>query len=147
MLSGKEGAGTTVGAAVKLSGTLKDAADITVYGTVEGEVVCEQNVVVGETAKIIGPLTAKIVTVAGQVRGSIVAFEKLEILPSGKISGSITTDNLIIQSGAIFNGKCTMPASKEKEKTESKVEKETEKPIEPEKDEASGKTQKEYELE
>lgn len=118
MLNAKEGTGTTVGATVKLTGTLRDASDITILGTVEGEVISDNNVIIGETAKIAGPVTAKTISVSGYVRGSVVAFEKLEILSSGKIQGSINTDNLVIQSGAIFNGKSSMPASKEKVKEE-----------------------------
>lgn len=114
MLS-KSSSGTVVGSNVKLTGTLQDIDNITIYGRVEGEVISEQNVFVGQTAVIKGPITAKVVTVTGKVRGNINASEKLEILHGGKVYGGITTLDLIINSGAIFVGKSTMRAKEEKE--------------------------------
>lgn len=102
------GPGTVVGANVKLTGVLKDFNEITVHGQVDGEVISEKNVLVAETASIKGPVSAKTVIVAGRVTGAINALEKLEILPTGKVSGSISTRDLIIRSGAFFNGKSTM---------------------------------------
>lgn len=116
------GPGTVVGANVKLTGVLKDVNDITVHGAVDGEVSSEKNVLVAETASIKGPVSAEIVTVAGKVSGSIDAWKKLEILPTGKVHGSITTEELIIRSGAIFNGKSKMSKDLKKETADVKTE-------------------------
>lgn len=126
-----DGPGTIVGANVKLTGTLKDANDITVHGRVDGEVISDRNVQIGETATVKGPVSADVVTVAGVVKGGVVAKSKLEVLPSGKINGSIETKELIIRAGAKFNGKCVMPEGEEEirageeEKVEEKNEEET----------------------
>ena len=127
MTAKPEEAGTIVGASVHLTGSLKDNLDIVVYGSVEGEVESEQNITVGESAKIKGPVTAKVVIVSGTVRGQVTAHEKLEIMPGGKVSGNINTSDLVIHSGAIFNGKASMGKEKEEEAEEkvSKEEKET----------------------
>lgn len=106
------GPGTIVGANVKLSGVLKDTNDITVHGVVEGEVISDQNVVISESAKVHGPVSAKNITVSGYVDGSVTASEKLEILQAGKVFGSITVKELVIHSGAVFVGKSTMPDHK-----------------------------------
>lgn len=118
MTAKPEETGTIVGASVHLTGSLKDSLDIVVYGSVEGEVESEQNIVVGESAKIKGPVTAKVVTVSGTVRGQVTAHEKLEIMPGGKVSGNIVTSDLVIHSGAIFNGKASMGKEKEEEAEE-----------------------------
>jgi cytoskeletal protein CcmA (bactofilin family) len=103
------GPGTVVGTNVTLTGTLKDMGDVAIHGTVEGEIISERSIVVGETANIKGPVSGQIITLAGTVRGSIDAGQKLEIMPTGKVFGSISTRELIIRSGAIFVGKSTMP--------------------------------------
>ncbi len=103
------GPGTIVGANVTLTGTLKDMGDVAIHGKIEGEVISERSIVVGETAEIKGPISGQVITLAGVVRGSIDAGQKLEILPTGKVFGSISTRELIIRSGAIFVGKSTMP--------------------------------------
>lgn len=104
------GPGTVVGANVKLTGTISDVNDITVHGSVEGEVASDKTVIIAETASVKGPVSAQMVSISGRVNGSVTAHQKLELLPSAKINGGITTKELIIKSGASFNGKCTMPA-------------------------------------
>lgn len=102
------GPGTTVGVNVALTGTLKDQNDISIFGMVEGEVISDKLVVVGETAQIKGPIKGKVVTVAGTVRGEIEASEKLELLATGKVYGGIATRDLIVHSGAFLVGKSSM---------------------------------------
>lgn len=116
MIGNQKGPGTVVGANVKLQGTLRDTADIVVHGQVDGEVVSEQNVTVAETGVIKGPVTAAIISLSGTVRGAATAREKLEIMPSGKLHGSLVTKNLIIHSGAAFNGKSTMEGAESADK-------------------------------
>lgn len=105
---GQDGPGTIVGANVRLSGTLKDSNDITIYGSVEGEVVSDKNVAVEKNAQIKGPVTAQTIIVAGKIQGEVKALERLEILETGKVSGSVTAKDLVIKSGATFNGKSKM---------------------------------------
>ena len=107
------GPGTTVGVNVALSGTLKDQNDISVFGMVEGEVISEKSVTIGQTAQVKGPVKGELVTIAGVVRGAISASEKLELLETGKVFGSISTKNLVIHSGGIFVGKSEMPTGEE----------------------------------
>lgn len=120
-LSGQDnGIGTVVGGNVRLQGTLKDSNDITVHGTVEGEVISSKSIQVTETAVIKGPVIGEVVTVAGSVKGSIEAKNKLEIVQSGKVTGSISAGILIIHAGAQFNGKSAMIGEKsEKEEEKS----------------------------
>jgi len=110
---GNNGPGTTVGVNVALSGTLKDQNDIAVYGMVEGEVISDKAVVIGQSAQVKGPIRGQVVTVSGVVRGSIDAGEKLEILETGKVFGSIDAKDLVVHSGATLVGKCSMPTSEE----------------------------------
>lgn len=116
------GPGTVVGVNVALSGTLKDQNDIAVYGMVDGEVVSEKTVTIGQSAQVKGPIRGKIITIAGVVRGSIDASEKLEVLETGKIFGSVTTKDFVVRSGAQITGKVTMGLDDETvaEQTEEK---------------------------
>lgn|SRR3989338_5276480 len=100
--------GTVVGANVKLTGTISDVNDIVIHGTVEGEVISDKTVTITETASVKGPITAQMVSVSGKVNGGVTAHQKLELLPTADVSGSISTRELIIKSGAMFNGKSAM---------------------------------------
>lgn len=121
----QNGPGTVVGVNVALSGTLKDANDIVVYGMVDGEVVSEKSVTVGETAQVKGPVRGAIVTVAGTVRGAIDAAERMELLETGRVYGSIATKDLVIRSGALLAGKVTMAGSEETAEDVAQAEPET----------------------
>lgn len=103
--------GTIVGANVKLTGTIKDAQPIIVYGSVDGEVTSDETITIAEGSNVKGPVNAKKVIISGRAKGPVTATEKLEINASGKLDGSINTKDLIINSGANFNGKCTMSAA------------------------------------
>ena len=106
--------GTIVGSNVKLTGVLKDINDIIIHGKVEGEIESQKSVVISENASAKGPITADQIIISGSVNGSVTAHTKFELLPGGNVSGSITTKDLVIQSGALFNGKCIMIAGNEK---------------------------------
>lgn len=99
---------TIFGLGVKLTGTLKDSGPITIHGQVQGEVSSDQSIYIGAKAFVEGPLMAQTIIIAGRVEGEIKAAETLEINSTGRVSGSIQTANLIIQPGAVFNGKCSM---------------------------------------
>lgn len=119
------GPGTVVGANVRLNGVIKDVNDIAVHGHVEGEVISDKNVLIGETAVVKGPISGQIVTVSGTIRGSVEAHIKLELLPTARLYGGITTKELIIRSGALFNGKSAMTADEKGEEEKDSKSKET----------------------
>jgi len=108
--------GTIVGSSVHLTGVIKDSSDITIFGSVEGEVSSEQKVIIEESAHVKGPIHAAEIIVSGSINGTISAKGKIELNPSGSVKGNIDATELLIHSGAIFIGKCTMP-----EKADSKV--------------------------
>lgn len=99
---------TIIGINVVLKGNIKNKGSIQINGTVEGEVRSEENVMIGETAHVKGPVSAKTVEVSGTVSGLVEATEKLEVNPMGKIVGDINAKTLVIKQGAVFVGKSTM---------------------------------------
>lgn len=104
--------GTIVGSSVHLTGSIKDSSDIVIFGSVDGEVVSDQKIVIEESARVKGPVTGREIMVSGIVSGTITAKERLELTPTGSIKGNIDTSTLLIHSGATFIGKCNMPDKK-----------------------------------
>lgn len=104
--------GTIVGSSVHLTGSIKDSSDIVIFGSVDGEVVSDQKIVVEESARVKGPITGREVMVSGTISGTVIAKERLELTPTGSIKGNIDTNALLIHSGATFIGKCSMPDKK-----------------------------------
>lgn len=132
---------TVIGINVSLKGNLHNKGSIQVNGSVEGEVRSEENVLIGETAKIKGPVIAKKVEISGEVKGVVEATEKLEINPTGKVFGDIIAKLLTIKEGAIFVGNSSMSAASapvEEKVVDASDEKIEEKNLEPEKTDKMG---------
>jgi cytoskeletal protein CcmA (bactofilin family) len=99
---------TIVGAQVELTGSLHNQGSIQIHGKIKGDVVSSASVLVGETAVVTGPITAKMVEVAGQVHGSITAEQHIELQSKSMVKGDITTKQLSIKPGAVFIGSSSM---------------------------------------
>jgi len=111
---------TIIGINVTLKGNLYNKGAIEVNGNVEGEIKSDENIIIGETAMIKGPVVAKKIEISGEVRGLVEASEKLELNATSKVIGDINTKSLIIKEGATFVGKSLMngtasPAAETKE--------------------------------
>jgi cytoskeletal protein CcmA (bactofilin family) len=101
---------TIVGAQVELKGSLHNQGSIHIHGKVTGDIVSNATVVVGETAVVNGPITAKQVDISGQVHGSVTAEEQIELQPKSLVKGDLVTNRLSIKPGAVFIGTSQMNA-------------------------------------
>jgi len=99
---------TVVGTSVKLKGTLKSDGNITINGSVSGEVRTKMDVLVGGSADIRANIIAKNAVVSGIVQGNIKVDNELSITQTGKVYGDIEAKILNIASGAYFTGKSSM---------------------------------------
>jgi len=115
---------TVVGTSVKLKGNLKSDGDITVDGSVNGEIKTKGTVTIGPNANIIANVHAKNVNVAGIVQGNVVATDRLTVSESGRVYGDISANILSISPGALFSGKSTMAENIKEPEMELVVEKE-----------------------
>jgi cytoskeletal protein CcmA (bactofilin family) len=113
-------ADTIIGADVHVKGNLKNKGSIQINGTVDGEVKSDENVTIGESSTVTGPINAQNILVSGKIIGTVESKEKLEIDPTGTIEGEIKTKILIVREGAKFNGNCLM-ADEKKTLTEIKT--------------------------
>jgi cytoskeletal protein CcmA (bactofilin family) len=91
-----------------LQGELRFDASFRVDGKLTGKVESEGDLIVGESGEIEGELKVGQVFVSGTVRGTIQALRKVQIAPSGKVFAEIDTPALVIEDGAIFEGRCSM---------------------------------------
>jgi len=105
---GTEKLDTIIGKDTHLEGTIRAKGTIRVDGRVEGQLVSEGDLVIGDTGKIQGDIKAKNVIVSGKVLGNLIVQGKVEMSPSGSVQGDITAAKLVIDEGAIFDGNCSM---------------------------------------
>ncbi len=100
--------GAYLGAGTKINGKLHFEGQATIDGEVEGEIVAQSHVTVGQQATVKGKVTAQSIMVQGKVMADVVAEKKLEIQPPGSVVGDVTTQSLVIGDGAILEGHISM---------------------------------------
>jgi cytoskeletal protein CcmA (bactofilin family) len=77
-------------------------------GKMEGEILHDGTLIIGETAVIKGKIEVNALTLNGVVEGEVTAKERVEIHPKGKLYGTLSTPILVVQDGGIFEGNCKM---------------------------------------
>jgi cytoskeletal protein CcmA (bactofilin family) len=114
------GQAAIIGQSIHIKGELTGNEDLTIDGTVEGNIeLKENNLTIGPNGNIKADINAKTVTITGEAQGNVTAFEKVEIKESGKLRGNITAPRVVIADGAFFKGSVEMekkPALAAKEK-------------------------------
>lgn len=100
--------GAYLGAGTKINGKLHFDGQATIDGEVEGEIVAQGHVIVGQQATIKGKISAASVLVQGKVMADVQADKKLEVQPPGSVIGEVTTQSLVIGDGAILEGHVSM---------------------------------------
>jgi cytoskeletal protein CcmA (bactofilin family) len=94
---------TVIAAGTKLVGDLTLSDNLHVDGKVDGTVKADAEVSIGEQGVFEGDISAARVMISGHFTGNIDA-DRLEIVASGVVSGTVSVGQLVIESGAQFNG-------------------------------------------
>ncbi len=91
-----------------ITGEINSESNIRIDGQVKGTVTTKGRVVIGVTGIIEGDIYCLDADVEGLITGTIKVGNLLTLKNTAKIDGDITTKRLNIESGAEFNGTCTM---------------------------------------
>jgi cytoskeletal protein CcmA (bactofilin family) len=100
--------GAYFGSGTKINGKLHFDGPATIEGEVEGDIVSQASVTLGQQAIIKGKVSAISVLVQGKVIADIEAEKRLEIQPPGSVIGDVTTQSLVIGDGAVLEGNVSM---------------------------------------
>jgi cytoskeletal protein CcmA (bactofilin family) len=103
--------GAYLGPGTKINGKLHFDAPATIEGEVDGEIIAQANITVGQQATVKGKITAASILVQGKVMADVQAEKKLEVQPPGSVVGDVTTQSLVIGDGAILEGHISMKKS------------------------------------
>jgi cytoskeletal protein CcmA (bactofilin family) len=97
------GPGTTIEGTVEFENTVR------LEGNVIGKIYStDGTVIIGESAVVNGEIMVNVAIIMGRVNGKINAGKRVEVYPPGRIEGDIQSPALLIKSGVIFNGNCSM---------------------------------------
>ena len=99
---------TIISHGVKIEGKITSSGNIRVDGEIQGDIISQSNVTIGEGAKVNGQINADVITIGGKVSGIVRAKEKLVLDSKGNLKGDIFTKILVVEAGAKYNGKSKM---------------------------------------
>ena len=88
---------------VKFKGEIKDATEITIEGNANAKINTNK-LIVGNTGKLRGKISANTIEVNGMIKGTIKVSETLIIYEQGSVSGKIEYGNLEIKQGGNIVG-------------------------------------------
>ncbi|MDR2193150.1 MAG: polymer-forming cytoskeletal protein [Treponema sp.] len=94
---------------IDFSGRLNFEKPFLLRGKVTGEIIATGTLVIDEDAVVDADITAPHVVIRGTVKGNVNASEKVFISLTGKLQGNITTAEVNMETGCLFNGRCSMP--------------------------------------
>lgn len=97
------GEGTEITGEIRFSEIMR--VDANISGTINSE---SGSLLIMERGRVKATVQAGIVEVSGIVEGTITAKNSVKIHSTGRVYGDIYTPALIIEHGAVFDGKCHM---------------------------------------
>ena len=93
---------------IEFSGTLNFEKPFLIRGKLSGDISTKGLLMVDENAVVEANIKASRVIIRGSVYGNVTATEKVEVTISGKLVGNVTAPEILMETGCVFNGFCTM---------------------------------------
>ncbi len=92
----------------EITGNITCSGDIRIDGALNGTLVSQGKLVVGNSGVIEGEVKCKNADVSGSINAKIYVEELLQLNSTSNIVGEINTKKLSIEPGANFSGTCNM---------------------------------------
>ena len=99
---------TIISSGVIVEGKLSSNGNVRIDGTVNGDITANGNLTIGNQGEVTGEVHAQIITVGGKISGTITAHEKIILESTSLLKGDIITKILVVEEGAVFEGKSSM---------------------------------------
>jgi len=93
---------------IDFSGTLNFEKPFLIRGKLSGDIIARGVLVVDEGAVVEANINTSKVIIRGSVKGDVTASEKVEVTITGKLVGNVTAPEIFMETGCLFNGRCTM---------------------------------------
>lgn len=106
------GAQNILNSDVDLRGNLKCTGNVFFDGKLDGDLMTDGSLELGENATVRGNLSASGVLARGKINGNITSRERLEIKSRTEITGDLRASKLVMEDGVIFQGKAEISPAK-----------------------------------
>ncbi|MBP5198749.1 MAG: polymer-forming cytoskeletal protein [Lachnospiraceae bacterium] len=108
---------TLIGRETELKGDFTASGSVRIDGIVTGNVTVTGKLILGAGSSVTGNLDCASCIIGGTVLGDVTSPEKTELTGTAKVVGNITTNAIVIDENAVFQGRCEMSEVKDNSKT------------------------------
>jgi cytoskeletal protein CcmA (bactofilin family) len=103
---------TFLGNGVRFEGDIRTRGDLKINGQMQGRINSREGVVVlGADATLKAQVALRDFIVAGSFEGTVESARKIEVRSTGRLHGNLCTRRLLLEEGAIVEGKVHMKES------------------------------------
>lgn len=96
---------------LKFEGKLTSEGNVRIDGDFTGDIIINGNLTLGDKSIVKGNIKATNITISGKVDGTVEASEKMVLESTSRLIGDLTARILVVNEGAIFDGKSKMNSS------------------------------------
>jgi cytoskeletal protein CcmA (bactofilin family) len=101
-----------IGLGTFVDGTIETKGSLRIDGRVKGAVKTGETLTIGGKGEVSGEIQARMAVVGGKIEGDIRVEEKLVLEANSVLIGNLKAKKLVIDEGALFQGKSEMGAPK-----------------------------------
>ena len=101
----KSSDGARIGSGARIRGRIHGDGDLTIEGTVEGEIALRGNLTIADGGSVTSDVEAQEVTISGALEGNVNASGQVRIATGSKVRGDLRGSSVSIEEGAEFAGR------------------------------------------
>ncbi len=101
-----------LGSGTQFSGKLLFSGAVRIDGLFTGEILGGNLLISGEGSRIEGDIIVDNIVISGEVTANLTVREKIEIDSNGRLRGDVSAAVLVVQEGAILEGRCRMTSTR-----------------------------------
>ncbi len=97
---------STISEGVVIEGKIHFSGPVKIDGTVIGEIISEEKLIIGRSGNVESNIKTKNVVISGRLKGDVEASGLVEITSTGNFTGNLIQENamLKIEKGGVFSG-------------------------------------------
>ncbi len=101
-----------INATMQGSLVFSEPVNLRIKGKFEGTLNIKGNLIISDSAVVRADIIGEDMVIGGNVVGKITASHMVTLTQTAQLSGDIEAPKVVMEEGAIFNGKCKMPQIK-----------------------------------
>lgn len=99
---------TVMASDIAFSGNIKFSKPFMIKGRMSGNIEATSDLLVDTDAEVTADIVADRILVRGKIKGNVKAFKLVYVASTGTVVGDITSEQVVLEPGSSFSGKCTM---------------------------------------